>query len=258
MKRILHTLFLTGSLTVVIAENTPWGTAPAWWSQRGVINPQSGRTVDDFAVINLGQLKNLARAARDELNSKLAGGAGDEIEALIQRWQAQQVGADDFSVATVGQLKAVSRLFLLRLHAVGQMEALPAWIEEAGSDDFAVANIGQAKALFAFSVTSTLPSSSGSGFAAGESGSGFVAASLLPPPSAVTQAADGNSDGIPDADVAKFNLSSMANYAQDSLWQAFTPDDLGRPTQVTLPRATPQATSQVLTLDKDDNLTTAQ
>ena len=36
-----------------------------------------GAAADDFAVINQGQLKNLARGAIEEMNEKLPGGAGE-------------------------------------------------------------------------------------------------------------------------------------------------------------------------------------
>ena len=52
---------------------------PAWWSDRGVTIP--GATPSDYAAVNQGQLKNIARAARDELNTHLPGGAGDTINS---------------------------------------------------------------------------------------------------------------------------------------------------------------------------------
>jgi hypothetical protein len=249
MKRSFWILFFSASLSLVLAEG------PAWWSQRGVITPQSAKTADDFAVLNQGQLKNLARAARDELNSKLTGGAGVEIDTLVQRWQTQAGSADDFAVVTVGQLKNAARLFLQRLHAVGQIAQLPEWTHSSGSDDHAVANIGQAKALFSFEVAASpsntvtnSPVSSTNGDAATPAQPLAVAAA---PPPAIAQSPDSNGDGIPDVDVVKFGLDPGTFYSA-ATGQSFSPDDLGRP------RLIAAMPDQTITLDAEANITAAQ
>jgi len=249
MKRSLWILSFFAALSLVVAEG------PSWWTQRGVINPQATKTADDFAVLNQGQLKNLARAARDELNSKLTGGAGADIEALVNRWQNQQGSADDFSVVTIGQLKNTARLYLQRLHAVGQIAQLPPWTQSSGGDDFSVANIGQAKALFNFTVTASptttatnSPSQSGNG----EAASPVQSFPTLPPPQpTVAQSPDSNGDGIPDVDVAKFGLDPSKFYSAAE-GQSFTPDDIGRPRLIaTMP-------DQTITLDAESNVTAAE
>jgi hypothetical protein len=119
---------------------------PSWWISRGVVNHEN--QPDDFAVINQGQLKNLAKAAHLEMQAQA--GSGVELDAMIQAWQNGS-NADDYSAVTVGQLKTVARKFYDRLLATGKIDALPLWLVTLnGSDDYAVANIGQAKQAFSF------------------------------------------------------------------------------------------------------------
>lgn len=133
-----------------------WGAishsqAPEWWVSR------QARTLnaspDDYALINQGQLKQLAYAAHQEMEEKLVGGAGPQISALVQSWLAPGgAGRDDYAVANIGQLKALASVFHARLQEAGV--AVPyTWTADTGDDaDFAPANIGQAKALFAFAI----------------------------------------------------------------------------------------------------------
>lgn len=148
--------------------------APSWWAQRGVI--VSGKTSDDYAAINQGQLKYLVSAAVEEMNAKLTGGAGSTLNSVVNAWTTNTTGADDFAVVTVGQLKSVAKPVYERLLAVGAIPQLPAWVGMNGSDDFAVANIGQAKHLFAFELT--VPGSNDLIVPAGWEGSEWTARAL--------------------------------------------------------------------------------
>jgi hypothetical protein len=127
-------------------------TAPAWWAQRGVIQPGAG--LDDYAVINQGQLKNLVAAAVAEMNANLTGGAGAALNSTVSAWNASPQTADDFAAVNIGQLKATALPVYQRLLAAGSIAALPSWAnaQAEGGDDFALANLGQAKSLFAFAV----------------------------------------------------------------------------------------------------------
>src|ERR1041385_8014900 len=81
---------LLGSFAVLAAP-------PAWWAQRGVL---SGQPADDYAVANVGQLKHIAAMAAAELNARLPGGAGAEINALVAAWNAAPAAGvvrDDFA-----------------------------------------------------------------------------------------------------------------------------------------------------------------
>lgn len=125
-------------------------TEPAWWAQRGILDPN--KAASDFATLNQGQLKNFARAARDEMNNSLPGGAGTAVNSLVASWSATDPHAANYAVVNVGQLKAVALPFYDRLAAVGF--ALPGhypWTGAAGPPkDYAPANIGQAKQVFSF------------------------------------------------------------------------------------------------------------
>ncbi len=55
--------------------------APNWWSVRSVL--AVGATAEDYAVANIGQLKNIAKKATQEMNDVPPGGAGTQINALI-------------------------------------------------------------------------------------------------------------------------------------------------------------------------------
>jgi hypothetical protein len=59
-----------------------YGSAPSWWLPRGVL--AEGQAADDYAPVNQGQLKNIAKSAAAEMDAKLNGGAGLELQTLIQ------------------------------------------------------------------------------------------------------------------------------------------------------------------------------
>ncbi len=127
-------------------------TAPQWWGTRNVIAP--GATADDYAAVNQGQVKQLVKAAADEVTAKLGASSQSywtQLTGLISSWQSSTSTADDYAAVSVGQLKAAALPFYQRLKDAGKISTLPAWATQAGSDDHATANIGQAKALFAFS-----------------------------------------------------------------------------------------------------------
>jgi len=131
--------------------------APGWWSTRGVRNVQ--KTADDYAVANVGQLKNIAKKAAQEMNDVLPGGAGAQINALIAAWEAPPVAGaarDDYAALNLGQLKSVAKLFHDRLAAAGAGAAgmYPWGGGGHAPDDFAAANLGQLKAAFAFDIIS--------------------------------------------------------------------------------------------------------
>ena len=120
--------------------------APSWWGDRGVV--LSGAATNDFSAINLGQLKNMATHAYDELNAGLSGvgGAGSAVSNLVHSFS----NADNYAVANLGQLKAVAAPFYDRLIEVGMATNYP-WTVAPGDDsDFDAANIGQLKNVFGF------------------------------------------------------------------------------------------------------------
>ena len=118
---------------------------PGWWTARGVV---SG-TADDYSKLNVGQLKNMAAKARDEMNANLANGAGTAINNLVTGW-TNTTNADDYAICNLGQLKAVATPFWDRLIFEHRAIAYPWTTTLADDDNFAAANLGQLKAVFTF------------------------------------------------------------------------------------------------------------
>jgi hypothetical protein len=108
---------------------------PGWWKNRAVLYA-SPRT-NDFAALNMGQLKHLAHMAWNELNT-LPGGAGFLLVVTN--------AANNYAAVNVGQLKEVATPFYNRM---GITNSYP-WSETVSSNDFAIANVGQAKYVFSF------------------------------------------------------------------------------------------------------------
>lgn len=133
---------------------------PAWWSTPFGANNTvavNANAADDFAVANIGQLKNMAASARAMLNATYpnSGGAGTAIDSLVNGWLAG--GGDNYAGLNQGQLKAVAKLFYDRLAALGWHGApltgtnVYPWTTTTGDDDsFALVNIGQLKTVFSF------------------------------------------------------------------------------------------------------------
>jgi hypothetical protein len=162
----------TGSLSVQAApipSDKP-AAYPGWWFTREVITPKDDNPTpmwnygwgdypapDDFVVINVGQLKQMATQAAAEMNAKLpGGGAGTDINNLVAEWNsppAVGVVRDDYAALNLGQLKAVATLFYNRLVAVHHTDSIPWAGAVLAADDYSVANLGQLKALFSFDVS---------------------------------------------------------------------------------------------------------
>jgi alpha-tubulin suppressor-like RCC1 family protein len=162
---------LRAALIVTIGTLVPlilYGSAPSWWSQRGVLAENA--TPDDYAPANHGQLKNIAKAAVAEMDAKLEGGAGDELHSSISSWLTPTPQTNDFAPANLGQLKTMAKPFYDRLIALGLVDFYP-WLSALNPpDDFAVANIGQLKKLFSFEIPTgnSLDDSLGNRLAAGQ------------------------------------------------------------------------------------------
>jgi len=125
---------LCGTLTTLAVLATP-----AWWTN-GVL---STNAADDYSAINLGQLKNMASAAHDELEDILPGGASFSLSFINDY---------NYDAANLGQLKAVAQPFYDRLIEVGYTTNVPWTLITDDDSDFSVANIGQLKNVFNFDV----------------------------------------------------------------------------------------------------------
>lgn len=133
---------------------------PAWWSQRGVLTPEAAP--DDFALVNQGQLKQIALAAFREIEAKIPGGAGPELNAALDSWTTPDANnvrvakvtpaTDDFATVNVGQVRSLAKPFYDRLYTVGRVQTYPWSDSPSDDDDFAFANIGQVKNVFSFDL----------------------------------------------------------------------------------------------------------
>jgi hypothetical protein len=123
-----------------------WAEGPSWWTDRGVLDPQ--KSPNDYAAVNMGQLKWIAFNAYLELETNLPGGAGTELYDALDDWLWDGV---NYAPANVGHLKYLGSLFYRRLTAEEYTNALP-WTNAPTDPDFALANIGQVKNLFDFDL----------------------------------------------------------------------------------------------------------
>ena len=172
---------LCGALTTLAVL-----AAPSWWADRGVVLP--GAATNDFSAINLGQLKNMATNAYEELQSSLAavGGAGGAVSNLVNSFSNE----NNYAAANIGQLKTVAQPFYDRLIEVGMVTNVP-WTSALGDDsDFSVANIGQMKNVFSFD------------FAADADGDGLSNGEEINDIGTDPLDADTDDDGLTDGDEA--------------------------------------------------------
>jgi hypothetical protein len=150
------------ALTLTIATLVPllaYATAPVWWSHQGVLVHNG--TADDYALVNQGQLKNIALAAVLEMDAGLQGGAGNTLHALVDAWASPTAQTNDYAPVNLGQLKNIAKPFYDRLIAAGLAGDYPWSGNPNQPDDFALANIGQVKELFSFDLPN--PDSDGNG-----------------------------------------------------------------------------------------------
>lgn len=128
-----------------------WADAPAWWTERGVLNPAA--TADDYAVVNQGQVKNIAKQAYEEMKANgLIDPVATPTAPLVQAWETPAAGTDDYLAINLGQLKNIAQPFYDRLIAEGLATAYPWSASGTAADDYALANIGQVKNLFSFVI----------------------------------------------------------------------------------------------------------
>lgn len=191
-------------------------TPPSWWIQRGVTN---GQSVDDYAVANQGQLKQIATQAAAELDVVLAplGGAGSSIDALIVAWSQPPGGVprEDYAALNQGQLKTVAKLYYDRFAEFGYWPSMVSsgqiypWTNSVTDDEsYATANIGQLKFLFSFDLAATLtPSEDFDRDGLSNAYELFIGTRMLN--------RDTDRDGIPDAWELRYGLNP--SWAGDAL-----------------------------------------
>lgn len=103
-------------LTMLPVLLFPAPLAPAWWNDWQVLDPTLPK--DDYSAVNVGQLKNIAAKAAAAMNASLPGGAGGEVNGLIEDWDEalqDQTTGDDYAGVNAGMLKFVASKFYLRM-----------------------------------------------------------------------------------------------------------------------------------------------
>ncbi len=120
---------------------------PQWWIDRGVVDGNAPK--NDYAMVNQGQLKNIAVQAVAEMDARLPGGAGTTLHTLVSSWSTPGSSTADYAAATLGQVKNLAKPFYDRLIAAGLATGYP-WTGNGSAKDFACANVGQVKLLFDF------------------------------------------------------------------------------------------------------------
>jgi hypothetical protein len=80
-KGALSVRLLAGIAVAALLPVILLAAPPQWWSTRGVTNASA--QANDYAAVNQGQLKNIAKAAVAEFDADLPGGAGDALHQLV-------------------------------------------------------------------------------------------------------------------------------------------------------------------------------
>lgn len=164
-----HVLFFAVALGSLQAQELPanWPTSyPEWWYTRGVIDISKPFNQQNDAILNHGQLWNLAAQGIAELDEKLApiGGAGFDLNAFEVAGATPDYGAP----ANLGQLKHVSSKFYDRFAQIGFDSTAPSgwpflmgldagtgypWALNQTPENLSPANLGQAKHLFSWDLS---------------------------------------------------------------------------------------------------------
>jgi hypothetical protein len=129
----------------MLTSSVVHAAGPAWWTNDVL---KSGVTTNDFAAVNQGQVKNVSYHAYLEMETKLLGGAGSNVTAMINSFSP----TNNYRAVNVGQLKNLAKVFYDRLIETGYTNAYPWTTTTADDKDHAIANIGQVKRLFDWSL----------------------------------------------------------------------------------------------------------
>lgn len=279
-------LLLAVAAPALRAQSAP-ANYPSWWSD-GAIAGTSITTpamthdaADNYKVVNLGQLKHVATRAKAYLDAKLAAVGGSQID-LTKFFPAMPPGpgvagynaatydaavAANYRPANVGQLKAITKLFYVRLNAVGydtnaylKTRGYPAtWASRlpwntayAAGDNYASANLGQLKLAFGFNLAGFTPANQVDTDGDGIPDSWQTAKAL---PIAAGAPTDPDGDGLTNLDEYLFGLdpkTAETGAAQvSSVTRTYAYDAEGRLT------AADQGVPESFVYDDEGNLTTS-
>lgn len=149
----LRLLFGITGMATLLTQPVAIADFPQWWLDRNVVNTNATAN-QDFAALNQGQLKNVALAAYNELNSSFPDSDTSVISNLVSGFST----SNNYAAVNLGQLKFVATPFydfisdnnLTNMWPEGMSSGAYPWSGEA--NDHAVANIGQLKFLFSFDM----------------------------------------------------------------------------------------------------------
>ena len=153
--------------TLLFSAN-PCVADPPWWLDFPSIWQSFPQDIENWAPINVGQLKHVATRAKAHLDSVLVDyefyGAGPMVNAMCQF-----PNTENYAPVNVGQLKYVASVFHARLRRFGYNwqanwqapgnvgTPMPAqrfpWTGTTNLENTAPANVGQLKNLFDFQIT---------------------------------------------------------------------------------------------------------
>lgn len=162
-------IFLVGIGAALLAA-AAFAADPAWWTDSAHNTnfiDTSISSPNNYTVLNLGQLKNVAVKAKNYLDIQFApvGGAGPAIDTMVGGFSNNTTL--NYQPANLGQLKAVAKPFYDRLIEVGYDTRAnliargysSAWPYQYPWDpytpvaqNYAPANLGQIKMIFSFDV----------------------------------------------------------------------------------------------------------
>jgi hypothetical protein len=120
---------------------------PDWWVARNVVS--ASMPDDNFAAINVGQMKHAVEQAIYEMDLTLTGGAGLELHSMLAEWLAAGSGPHNSEMVNAGQFKAVLKKVYDRLNEVHGTTGYP-WPTSNQDRFWEAVNVGQLKGLLNF------------------------------------------------------------------------------------------------------------
>lgn len=181
-------------LALLLQSATAVAPGPAWWGSQSVLDPYA--LADDYAIVNVGQLKYMAAKAAAAMEAALPGGAGETINTLVAGWNAPPaagVTRDNYLAVNQGQLKHVAAPFYDRL-------GLPyPWAGSGGiQDDYHLVNLGQLKHVFSFALNFRTAGQGAAQIPAATLAAALAQWQALPVKPAGSSTDDFDGDGIPN------------------------------------------------------------
>jgi len=142
----LRFMFLFIGIGPFVLAESPW--QPAWWGERNVITTAASQFINDRAPVNQGQVKWFAQQALQEIQEKLPGPGNSNIQQRVNGFTDQ----NNYLPVNIGQLKHVAAPCYDRLAEYGLAGSYPWEGDPDLANDYAIATVGQLKAFFSFEL----------------------------------------------------------------------------------------------------------